>query len=136
MNMAAGGLDRRIRVEQATLTQDAAGDELPASWGPPAGWPRDGRRWAAKRDHKPQEQGGDGATQVLLRQVDTIFTLRFDRFSSVIAPESFRVVYRDRPYQIVGLGETASREDGVQLLCSSRPDQRGSSAPEPDTGAT
>ncbi len=133
MNMAAGPLDRRIRIEEATEVRDKAGDLLPATWSPPTGWPREGRRWASKRDPRPNEKGGDGSSQVLLREIDTVFVLRWDRFSSRIAPETFRVVYRDRAYEIVGLGEV-NREDGVQLLCSSRPDQRGTSAADESEG--
>lgn len=130
MNIAAGSLDRRIRIEVATVTRDTAGDVIGSDFGPPAGWPHGGKRWAAKRDLRPQETAADASNQVTTRQVDTVFTLRFDRFSSRIAPETFQVVYKGRPYAIVGLGEGAGRDDGVQLLCSSRPDQRGSRAPE------
>lgn len=124
--MAVGELDRRITLQQAVETRDAAGDVIATDWTVPAGWPRQGKRWSSKRDGRPQEVRG---AQQQLRQVDTVFTLRWDRFSSVIAPETFRVVYRDRVYEIVGLGESVDREDGVVLLCASRPDQRGASAP-------
>lgn len=129
MNIAAGDLDRRIRVEFATEGRDRAGDQVAESWGPPPGWPADGKRWAAKRDGRPSEQPSLTVSQQVLRQIDTVFTLRWDRFTSVIAPETHRIVYRGRAYEIVGLGE-GEREDGVILLCSSRPDQRGASAPD------
>lgn len=130
MREAAGAFDRRIRVEEATESRDAAGDVVATAWGPPASWPSRGRRWASKRDGRPSEIR---ATQQVLRQIDTVFALRWDRFSSTIAPETFRVVYRDRVYEIVGLGESAEREDEVRLLCCSRPDQRGARAPlEPE----
>lgn len=134
MNLSAGELDRRIRLQEATQVQDAAGDLVDVSWGVPAGWPSDGKRWASKRDQRPFEQPGDATTRVTLRQIDTVFVLRWDRFSSTIAPETFRVVHHGRTYEIVGLGESNSREDGVTLLCCSRPDQRGSRAPESTSG--
>lgn len=128
MKIAAGDLDRRIQIQEATEGKDAAGDVIPTAWGPPAGWPREGKRWASKRDGRPNEIAALAQAQQVLRQMDTVFVLRWDRRSSVIAPETFRVIYRDRIYEIVGLGE-GEREDGVILLCSSRPDQRGARGP-------
>lgn len=133
MRLAAGDLDRRITIEVATETKDDAGDVLRDVWGPPPGWPSGGKRWASKRDGRPQESPALGVAQQVLRQVDTVFTLRWDRFTRDIAPETFRVVYQDRAYEIVGLGE-ADRSDGVILLCSSRPDQRGAAGPVGDSG--
>lgn len=126
MRMAAGELDRRVTIEVATETRDAAGDVIQVAWGPPAGWSQGGKRWASKRDGRPSEVRGD---QEVLRQIDTVFVLRWDQHTSTIGPETHRVLYRDRAYEIVGLGETREREDGVSLLCCSRPDQRGASAP-------
>lgn len=129
MTIAAGELDRRIRIEEAIEEKDRAGDVIKTNWGVPAGWPSNGGRWASKRDGRPAEVVAIASAGQVLRQIDTVFVTRWDRFSSTIAPETFRVVYRHRAYEIIGLGE-GDRADGVVLLCSSRPDQRGASAPD------
>lgn len=141
MNLAAGTLDRRIRIEAATGSQDAAGDEVQA-WNPPAGWPNRGARWA--RLVTTRGAAGDmllradenAAPEGVFRQADTIVTLRYDTKSRQIAPESHRVIYQERIYEIVGIGEAVGRQDGMVLLCSSRPDKRGARGPEALSGET
>lgn len=136
MSYAAGDLDRVIYIEEATVTTDAAGDET-TTWGPPTTpreWPRRGRRWASRKDQPPRETPGDLTNQVTSRSFDTVWRLRQDQFSLAIAPETFRVVYKGRVFEIVGLVEDEGRGEGLRLLCSSRPDMRGSRAPESRSG--
>lgn len=140
MRLAAGDLDQRITIQVATTSRDAAGDELSADWGAPAGWSNDGRRWARKSDLRGsggallRANEAAGVAQQTLREADTMFTLRWDSKSDAIAPETYRVVHHGRVYLIVGLGDTNDRSDGKILLCSSRPDQRGASAPVQASG--
>lgn len=137
-NIAAGVLDRRVTIEEATETRDAAGDVI-ATWGVPAGWPSDGRRWAKKSGVRLGEtpmRGVEvaGQAQQVLREADTIFVVRQDRFTLAIAPETFRVFHHGRTYLIVAISPTNDRDDALILLCSSRPDLRGSSAPVIESG--
>lgn len=130
MNIAAGMLDRRIRIQVSTEPRDAAGDVLEGEWVAPAGWPFDGKRWARKISAQGTNpiRGAEippGVAQELLREADTVFILRWDRYSRAIAPETMRVVHGERAYRIVSKVDTNDREDGVLLLCSSRPDMRG-----------
>lgn len=139
-NLAAGALDRRIRIEMATETRDTAGDVIRTDWTAPPGWANGGKRWARKIGVR---LGGDtllrgvevaGQAQQVLREHDTIFILRYDSKSVTIAPETYRVVHHERVFLIVAIGDTNEREDGVILLCASRPDLRGSSAPVSESG--
>jgi head-tail adaptor len=118
-NIAAGEFDRRIQVIQATVSKDAAGD-LVFTWDPPA---RKFDRWAAKRDAYASEVQG---AQILARQADTVWTLRWDSQSRSIAPETFRFMWRGTVFEIVGVTENKqSRMDALDFLTSSRPDLQG-----------
>lgn len=133
MKLSAGELDRRITFQVAVDTTDAAGDPV-ATWqavldsrGNPLG------RFAKKKDGRPTEDPALNTAQQVLRAIDTTWIVRFDPFTSTVGPESHRIVYRDRIYEIVGLGE-GDREDATIFLCSSRPDQRGARGQEPVSG--
>lgn len=118
-NISAGELDRRIQVFGAALSKDRAGDEV-KTWDPPA---VKFDRWASKRDAYPREIS---AAQALLREADTVFTLRWDSQSRSIAPETYRFQWRGTVYEIVGVGENkGGRMDALDFVCSSRPDLRG-----------
>jgi head-tail adaptor len=119
VNIAAGDLDRRIEVFQATVSKDAAGD-LVFTWDPPA---LKFNRWAAKRDAYASEIQG---AQMLARQADTVWTLRWDSQSRAIAPENYRFMWRGTVYEIVGVTENkGGRMDALDFLTSSRPDLQG-----------
>lgn len=118
-NISIGELDRRIQVFKAKESRDAAGDpEL--TWDPPD---LKFDRWAAKRDAYAREIQ---AAQILEREADTVWTLRWDRQSRAIAPENFRFMWRGTVYEIVGVTEsTGGRFDALEFLTCSRPDLRG-----------
>ena len=119
MNADVGSFDRRIIVQRSTPTQDSAGDEV-------QNWTDAFKRWAARSDKSAGQFFG---AQQIVREYDTTFEIRDDSQSRSIAPESYRVVDRDRVYQIVGVTEGKERGDTLILLCSSRPDLRGAKAP-------
>lgn len=128
-NMAAAPFDRRILVQQSTQVRDAAGDAIEQF---PEDLDEGTGLFAQKRDGRPIEIQGPAQE---LRQVDTTFVVRWSPYTATIGPETHRVIYAPRGmpkrvYEIVGLGETTNaRADGIALLCSSRPDQRGAAAP-------
>lgn len=119
--MKAGKFDRRITVESATFANDAAGDPIPT-------WARVFDRWAVKRELGMSE--GEGAGSVL-RQSQVQWTLRDDTQSRVIAPETHRIVYEDRVYEILGITEGETERHALRIvLTATRPDQRGTVAPD------
>jgi head-tail adaptor len=132
MKLTAGELDRRIGFQVAVEDQDAAGDPV-LVWSDAIERGQPLRRWARKVDGRPAEDPALGTALQVLRSVDTVFTVRFDSFTRDVAPESHRVTYRERVYEILGLGE-GDREDAIKLLCCSRPDQRGARGREPVSG--
>lgn len=118
-SVAAGDLDRRIQVFRCAETRSKSGDVI-QTWDPPAA---KFDRWANKRDAYSSEVQ---AAQMLERQADTVWTLRWDSQSRGIAPETFRFMWRGTVYTIVGITEgKGGRFDTLLFLTSSRPDLRG-----------
>jgi SPP1 family predicted phage head-tail adaptor len=115
MTISAGELDRRITIERATKTRDKANDEID-------GWVSEFRLWASKRDYSSRENVG---TSQVVREADTLFTIRWSKAARAIAPESHRVMYQGSIYEIVGCIEAADRQDGINILCAARPDVTG-----------
>lgn len=116
MPISAGELDRRIEIEVAAKSTDAANDEVLT-------WSRAFKLWAAQKTSTGGEKQG---AQQTIRDADTIFKVRWSTESRSIAPESHRVRYRGAIYEIVAITETNDgRLDGLNLLCSSRPDLVG-----------
>ncbi len=132
---SAGDYDRYIKFEIAFSGKDAAGDEILV-------WPPDQRasvkpKWARVVDSAPR-MVPDVFTEVkqALRSLDTTFEVRNDSFTRRIAPETMRIVYKGRRYNIIGLPQTNERGDGFKLLAVSHPDQRGTMAPEVASGTS
>lgn len=118
-NFPAGKLDRRIEVIRCTETRDEAGDVV-QTWDPPA---EHYHRWANKRDSSGRESS---AGQQVVRDIDTTWILRWDSQSRMIAPETFRFMWRGTVYEIVGVNEGRdTRFDTLEFTCCSRPDLRG-----------
>lgn len=115
MNQAAGKLDRRVTVEAAVENPDAAGDEVKT-------WTVAFHRWAAKSDAYGREIK---SAQQLVRDVDTIWTMRYDTESRSISPELHRFLYLGTVYEIVSISEGSGRFDTLDFLTASRPDLRG-----------
>lgn len=119
MNAEASFFDRRIAVQIASEAQDRAGDVVPD-------WADAFARWAHKEDSRGREF--QGASQ-MIRDADTMFTLRSDPTSQAIAPETHRFFYKGVIYEIVGRAEGKARGDTLIFLCCSRPDGRGARGP-------
>jgi head-tail adaptor len=115
----AGKLDRRVIVEIATETQDAAGDVTVT-------WAVAFKRWAIRVDGRGREFFG---AQQIVRDADTAFEVRDDSQSRSIAAETYRIVDHDKVFEIVGITEGRERADTLILLCAYRPDLRGAKAP-------
>lgn len=112
----AGDLDRRIEIELGTKSRDASQDEIIT-------WATAFKRWAGMKQSSGREFMG--AAQVI-RDADTVWTIRYDSESRTIAPESHRVRYGGAIFEIVGIAEaTEGRKDYLLLLTSSRPDLVG-----------
>jgi head-tail adaptor len=121
--MPSGDLDKRVRIERDTVSKDDAGDEV-HTWGLAF------KRWAKRKDLTVSGRMRENtAPQVVLRDSDTMWVLRYDSQSLLIAPEEYRLVHHDKVYEIVGIGEESGREVGLLLLTASRPDKRGSAGP-------
>lgn len=116
-NIAAGELDRRITVQVAVTTPDAAND-------PVLTWPEDlqFKLWAKKADQRGFETI---ATSQLVRTADTVFTIRDSRRARTIFPESHRVTIDGKLFTIISVQESKARGDCLELLTSSRPDGVG-----------
>lgn len=123
MNLAAGDLDRRVTVEVCEDVRDGSGDVV-RRWPPAAG--SFFKRWAARKSLAPGRAVERVGSEEVVRQVDTVFVVRDDSQSRLIAPETHRIRYQGRVYEIVGIDEANNaRADGRQILCASRPDRRG-----------
>lgn len=118
-NIAAGDLDRRIDIEIATKTRDAAHDVI-STWGAFA------RRSARVRDARGREFFG---AQQMVHEADRMFTVRSDAQTRLIAPESHRIVFDNRVHEIVAVAQSRERDDTIDILCTTRPDQQGERGP-------
>lgn len=122
----AGKLDRRLLLQATPEIKDAAGDvvRLP--------WTDQFKLWARLKSRGPgNEQPAEGG---VLRQFDTIFQVRDSPKSRLIAPETWRVLWKGRVYEIVSLAPDDVRADLLNVLCAARPDLRGSRGIEGESG--
>ena len=117
MPISAGELDRRITIQVATDTRDAANDVV-KDWTTAPSF----ELWAKKTDQRGFEAQG---AQQLVRTADTVFEVRQGTKSRAIHPESHRVVYKGKIFTIISIQEGRDRGDTFQLLTSSRPDGVG-----------
>lgn len=107
--LAAGDLDRRIRIEQATETQAPDGSGEPETT-----WATVAEVWAQKDPLGGRELF---TAQQVAAKVDTRFRLRW---RNDVRPERMRIVDEDlRLYDIQAVQEIG-RRDGLLLLTSAR----------------
>lgn len=106
--MLAGKLDRRIRLERATVTQNDLGEEIP-TWGLLA------TVWASKRDVSDGERI---AAAEVSAEITTRFQIRWDSSWSDLNPRD-RLVVDARIYGISGVKEIGRRE-GLEITAAAR----------------
>lgn len=122
----AGEFDRRITIQVVTERRDGAGDVIAQTWS-------DAFKLWAKRN--PRGPGQEQATpDGVLRQFDLIMQIRDRTKARGIAPETHRVLYKGRIYEIVGILPGRDRADVIDMLLAARPDQRGSRGTEGVSG--
>jgi len=107
--MNAGTLDRRIDIQQAMPSKNAAGEKT--------------RAWTPLADDVPAGVQLPSTRQVMNSQqmqseIDAIFTIRYR--TDLTAKEDRRISYEGRIYRIKGVRETGSRREGLLLDCTSR----------------
>lgn len=118
MRVAAGKLDRRLTIQVTSEPMDAAGDVLKADWSDAF------KLWAKMKSRGPGMELPTAAG--VIRQFDTIFSVRSGPKAESIGPETHRVLWHSRVYEIVGIAPNDERGDLLDLLCAARPDLRGS----------
>jgi SPP1 family predicted phage head-tail adaptor len=106
----AGRLDRRVVLQSKTTTRDAStGEEI-------EGWAEAGALWMGKRDVRASERFGPDQ---VVAEIDTVFRARWSPALTVIRPETHRLLYDDRIYNIHGITELGRRET-VEIACAAR----------------
>lgn len=126
MRVASGKLDRRLQIQQVVDQKDAAGDVILTEWDDVF------RLWARLKARPPgMENAAEGG---VLRQFDSIFQVRDGEKSRSIGPETHRILWHGRVYEIVAIQPDAERADLLNLLVSARPDLRGSRGVEGSSG--
>lgn len=115
MTISVGDLDRRITVQIRTIVPDQSNDPIPE-------WKDAFQLWAKKADQRGFETV---AAQQVVRTADTVFEVRALTRAKTIHPESHRVVYNGKIFEIISVQEGKTRGESLQLLTSSRPDGIG-----------
>lgn len=103
--MRAGLLDRRVTLQQRTLTQDAQGQHVES-------WSTLATVWATKRDVTGREFV---AAQGANADASTVFQIRWRSDVSVLN----QVAYEGVTHEIVHVAEIGRRE-GLQLVCRAK----------------
>lgn len=124
--IAAGVLDRRVQVQALVEKKDAAGDVLKTDWTDAF------KLWAARR--APNNLVELATTEGAVRQADVVFRVRDGSKAQTIAPETHRILYKNRVHEIVGIIADEERDDLIRILTCVRPDQRGSRGDEGASG--
>ena len=123
----AGDFDRRIQIQQAQQSRDSAGDVIDTEWNDVF------KLWARRVPGAPGVE--IVSTGGVLRQRDITFGVRDRTKAQSIAPETHRILYKGRIYEIVGVVPGKERANEIEILTCSRPEQRGSRGDEGNSGA-
>lgn len=110
----AGDYDRFITIERRSTSVNDVGDTV-ETWAAIAGV------WAARDPQQAVERFGANETYAT---VDTVFRTRWYPWAPTLTPQGFRIVYRDRIYNVLGFAEIGRREQ-VQIPCVARGDLEG-----------
>jgi len=108
--LAAGRLDRRITLQQATITYDALNN-------PAQTWSTLATVWASKMDIRDSERV---AAQEVGADITTRFQIRYSDAVSDINPKD-RLTFDGRTYEIVNVKEIGRRE-GLEISAVARID--------------
>ena len=108
--MRAGQLDRRVNLEVKTTSRDSLGQPIET-------WSVVRTLWAHRAEgSKVAERFGANQTYAM---VTTVFRVGYFPALTTIAPDTHRLVFNGRAYNIHGVVEIG-RKQGVELLCSAR----------------
>jgi SPP1 family predicted phage head-tail adaptor len=105
----AGVRDRRILLQTRTLTTAASGEEVES-------WNDVQPLWARKRDMRAGERW---TANQLVAEIETVWGINYFPGWDIIRPDTHRLIYRNRVYEIHGLREIG-RHDGIEIASSAR----------------
>lgn len=108
MGLAAGKLDRRIRLERAVVTTNDFGEEVQS-------WIHLAEVWASRRRASARETL---AAAEVSAEVTDVFEIRYAAAWSDINPKD-RLIFEDRVYDIAMVDEIGRRE-GLRIGASAR----------------
>jgi SPP1 family predicted phage head-tail adaptor len=104
MGLSRGKLDRRIRIERATLTTDGSGAEIPA-------WSELKTVWAQRLTQRPVEAWRAGGTAATL---EAAWIVGWSPTTASVTSED-RIVADGKTFVILGVTEVG-RRDGIQIV--------------------
>ena len=104
--MNPGELDRRIRIDKHTATQQTNNEVFYS-------WTAYGYRWAKIDYTSENEVLVDEAIEFYSR---VKFTMRYERINE----KEYRVFYNNKIYDIIGITPIEGRENYIELDCESR----------------
>lgn len=113
--MRAGDLDRRVRIQVRVRSQSATGEEV-SSWEEVPTAAADNAVWMGKRDMRATERW---ASEQTVAEIMSVFTAHWAPAFDLIQPDTHRLIYRDRVYEIHGIREIGRRE-GVEIAAAAR----------------
>lgn len=108
--MRAGSLDRRVTVQVlSNRAQDASGQEI-EEWTPLL------TAWMGKRDIRADERF---AGAQVVAEIDAVFVSRWWRAMAEVRPDTHRLSYDGRIWNIVGIREIG-RHEGLEFAACAR----------------
>ena len=112
--MKKGELNRRITIMRAEMIDNGVGTVQ----GPPAPI---GKRWAKKKDASDAERFRAGEQG---QELTTRFTVLSDSLTRTITGQD-TIILGGVTYSVIGTKEVDAlrRNDGIEITCTSRPDQ-------------
>jgi|TARA_Y100001956_G_scaffold57193_1_gene56220 SPP1 family predicted phage head-tail adaptor len=125
----SGKFDRRITIEISTPSRDESGDLI-------NNWTFGFKLFAHRLVPRPTSVLGQEAMaeQAVLHRSQVNWILRYGTKALSIAPETHRIRYKGRVYQILSIVEGQGRQEEIVVRTATTPDQRGTMAPEASSG--
>lgn len=109
MPIRAGDIDRRIRIERASITQDPGSGENVENWALLA------EVWASKRDVSDRERV---AAAEVAAEITTRFVIRWSSQVSDVNPKD-RIGFDGRTYGIEAV-KVVGRREGLEISATAR----------------